>query len=164
MMATTIRPARLDDASTLADIYNTYVAHSTATFETALVDAGEMRRRIAALSPRYPYLVCKEGGMLAGYCYAHPWKERAAYAQTWETTVYLHPAHTNRGLGQQLMEALMEECRRQGVHILIACITAENTASRAFHERLGFRQVSLFREVGRKFGRWLDVTDYEYVL
>ena len=64
----------------------------------------------------------------------------------------------------RLSLSLMEECRRQDVHILIACITAENTASRAFHERLGFRQVSLFREVGRKFGRWLDVTDYEYVL
>ena len=62
------------------------------------------------------------------------------------------------------MRRLIEECRRRGCHALVACITAENADSRRLHERLGYKQVSLFEEVGRKFGRWLDVTDYELLL
>ena len=158
-----IRRVQADDAAQLAAIYNAYVLRSTATFETEPVSVEEMRRRVEAIGKEHPYLVYEEDGCVAGYCYAHPWKERAAYRHTWETTVYLSPAHTGRGIGTQLMERLMDECRQRGCHALVACITAENAASRRMHERLGFRQVSCFEQVGRKFGRWLGVTDYEWL-
>ena len=160
----TLRPVRPDDAEGIADIYNGYVERTTVSFETEAVSADEMRRRIGALAPAFPYFVAEDGEGIAGYCYAHPWKERAAYAHTLETTIYLSPRHVGCSLGRQLMEMLTAECRRRGVHALIACITADNARSIAFHERLGFRRVSLFREVGRKFDRWLDVADLQLLL
>lgn len=160
-----IRIVRPQDAETIASIYNEYVAHSTATFDTHLVTEREMRKRIARLSTQYPYFVCEAEGRIAGYCYAHPWKEKPAYAHTWETTVYLSAAYAGQGLGRSLMQTLIEECRRRGCRVLIACITEGNEASCALHERLGFRQVSSrFEQVGLKFGRWLDVVDYQLTL
>ena len=106
----------------------------------------------------------EENGRVAGYCYAHAWKEKQAYSRTAETTVYLHPDSTGRGMGRQLMTALVDSCRQKGLHVLIACITVPNEASVRLHESLGFRQVSRFNEVGQKFGRWLDVYDFQLTL
>ena len=147
-----IRPVTLHDASDVAAIYNEYIAHSTSTFDVNLLTKEDMRQRISDISMRYPYFVYEENGKVEGYCYAHAWKEKEAYSRTLETTVYLSPAFTGKGIG------------RRGVHALIACITSENTASCNFHASLGFRQVSSFKEVGMKFGRWLDVADYELIL
>ncbi len=96
--------------------------------------------------------------------YARPWKERAAYNKTLETTVYLSPRYQGKGVGKLLMSKLIEECAKRGDHVLIACITAENEASRMFHSKLGCKQVSLFENVGIKFGCELDVADYELQL
>lgn len=159
-----IRTVTTADAPVIADIYNGYIASSTATFETEHVTVDEMTRRIGDISARFPYFVWTEQGRVLGYCYAHPWKERAAYCNTWETTIYLHESAFRRGIGRQLMQRLIAECRRLGAHALIACITAENEPSIAFHQSLGFRKVSHFREVGRKFHRWLDVDDLELIL
>lgn len=159
-----IREVTSADYRSIAEIYNGYVLGSTATFETEPVSVEEMSRRIKSISSTYPYYVYELNGELAGYCYAHAWKERAAYSQTLETTIYLSPAHQGKGIGKQLMLRLIADCRSRGYHALIACITAENQRSRRFHEKLGFRQVSLFQEVGKKFSRPLDVADYELLL
>ena len=155
-----IREVTEKDAAQIAEIYNHYILHSTASFEVVAVSVAEMEGRIASLRD-FPYYVWEEEGRLLGYCYAHPWKPRAAYSPTLETTIYLRPEATGRGIGLQLMERLIPECRRRGYRVLIADITAENTASRAFHESLGFRQISHFERVGQKFGRSLDVVDYQ---
>ncbi len=160
-----IRPVTAADARDISAIYNHYVTATTVSFETEPVTAEEMERRVAEISAAFPYYVCETGGRVAGWCCAHPWKDRAAYARTWETTVYLSPEARGRGAGAALMARLVEACRADGrCHALVACITAENAASIAFHTRLGFRRVSLFKEVGRKMGRWLDVADYELLL
>ena len=77
---------------------------------------------------------------------------------------YGDPGLQKRGTGEALMRKLIEECRHRGFHSLIACITADNRPSIALHEKLGFRKVSGFKEVGMKFGRWLDVEDYQLLL
>lgn len=78
---------------------------------------------------------------------------------------FIYPRDTRaRGIGRQLMERLIEECRAGGYHALIACITEGNEASYSLHEKLGFRKVSHFEKVGLKFGRWLDVVDYELII
>lgn len=159
-----IRPVTLQDAPDIVAIYNEYIAHSTITFDMNPLTTQEMQQRISEISQRYPYFVYEEDGIVEGYCYAHAWKEKEAYNRTLETTVYLSPAFTGKGIGRELMQRLTDECRRRGVHALIACITSENTASCHFHAALGFRQVSSFKEVGMKFGRWLDVADYELIL
>lgn len=159
-----IRKVSLSDAAAIAAIYNEYVRHTTISFETDALSEADMRSRIAHVSSSFPYLVNEEEGRITGYCYAHPWKDRAAYAATWETTVYLHPLSKGRGIGTRLMQELIRQCREAGCHSLIACITADNAASCLFHERLGFSRVSHFPEVGRKFGQLLDVVDYQLLL
>ncbi len=159
-----IRPVRLGDAECIASIYNRYVSKTTITFETEPVTAEVMRGRINSISSAFPYFVYEYDGVVLGYCYVHLWKEREAYSKTLETTVYLDSEACHQGIGSRLMRHLIEECRRRGYHVLIACITADNLSSLQFHHRLGFRQVSRFSEVGRKFDRWLDVIDLELVL
>ena len=159
-----IRPVQLQDAKSITDIYNEYVLHSVATFDTEPLQEETMRSRIAEISAHFPYFVYEVDNKVVGYCYAHPWKERAAYRYTLETTVYLSPESTGKGIGKQLMVKLIDECRQKGFHALIACITEGNEASNILHEKLGFKQVSRFEKVGLKFDRWLDVVDYELVL
>ena len=159
-----IRQVEPRDAKAIADIYNEYVLHSVATFDTEPVQMEEMGVRIAEISSRFPYFVYEEDKELIGYCYAHTWKERSAYRYTLETTVYLSPGHTGKGIGILLMQKLIGVCREKGCQALIACITEGNEASKILHERLGFKQVSHFTKVGLKFDRWLDVTDYELLL
>ena len=154
-----VRPVSPDDAAALAAIYNYYVRETVISFETEPLGEGQMRERIVQTASEFPYLVCEQDGRVVGYACAHRWKERAAYSQTWESSIYLHHEWRARGVGRALMEALVPLCRAAGCRALIACITAENQASVAFHESLGFRQVSLFPAVGCKFGRLLDVVD-----
>lgn len=153
-----------EDAGAIVEIYNHYVLQTTISFETAALTADAMGRRLAGFARRYPCLVCEDAGRIVGYAYAHAWKERAAYDLTWETTVYVAPSETGRKIGRRLMDRLVEDCRKRGAHALIACITADNAASLRLHEALGFERVSLFREVGVKFGRLLDVIDCELLL
>lgn len=159
-----IRPVQPQDVKYITDIYNEYILNSTYTFETEPISEDEMRLRIAQIFPHFPFFVCETDHKVVGYCYAHPWKQRTAYRYTLETTVYLSARHRGKGLGKLLMQVLIEECRQHNYHTLIACITACNTASCSLHSKLGFTQVSHFKEVGMKFGEWLDVADYELIL
>ena len=159
-----IRNVTPDDAPAIAQIYNTYVLHSTATFETVAIDPNTMRKRIQAIFPAFPYLVYEADGRLLGYAYAHMWKERAAYAHTWESTVYVSPDHLKRGIGSTLMKELILQCRARACQALIACITGNNTPSVLLHQKLGYRQVSCFKQVGNKLGQTLDVVDLELLL
>lgn len=159
-----IRLIRPSDAKAIADIYNIYVEESVISFEVEPLTEEAMRERIDAIASEFPYLVWEEQGAILGYCYAHPWKERAAYNRTLETTIYLTPDAKGHGVGTKLMCRLIDECRRSGYRALIACITADNEESISFHQRLGFQKVSHFKSVGMKFGRWLDVVDYELLL
>ena len=150
-----------EDAAAIAAIYNEYVLHTTISFETAALTPQAMQARIEAYAAECPYLVYEEDGCILGYCYAHRWKERAAYARTWESTIYLSPRACGKGIGADLMQELILRCRNAGCRVLIACITQGNERSCRFHESLGFRQVSHFHAVGMKFGKLLDVVDYQ---
>ena len=159
-----IRPATPADAAAIAAIYNHYILHTTVTFETEPVSETEMRRRMEEIAASYPYLVEETDGCLTGYCYAHRWKEKEAYRLTAETTIYVRPDRQRQGCGRRLLAALLEACRTQGLHSLVACITVPNEASVCLHRTFGFQQVSRFAEVGRKFGQWLDIYDFECIL
>lgn len=159
-----IRRVKPSDAAAVAEIYNYYVLNTDISFETARVDAVAMGRRISEISSSYPFLVCEDAGVLVGYCYAHRWKDRTAYERTAEVTVYVDPTKRRRGIGTLLMGRLIEECKTIGLHALVACITAPNDASVGLHAGFGFERVSYFKEVGTKFGRRLDVYDYELII
>lgn len=153
------------DAKEITEIYNYYVRESIATFDMEEWPVEKMSQRIKILSASYPYLVYKLGnGRIAGFCYAHPWKEKDAYSRTLETTVYVSHEQTGKGIGGKLMKELIRECRERNVMTLIACITEGNESSFILHEKLGFERVSHFKKVGMKFGKYLDVIDYELIL
>jgi len=150
-----IRPARADDAARICVIYNHHVTDTTVTFDETPLEAREMARRIRAAT--LPWLVIEDTGVLAGYARASTWKTRAAYRYTVESSVYVDARFQRRGHGRRIYEALLAALRRRDVHVVLAGIALPNPASIALHERLGFVHAGVMREVGWKFGRWVDV-------
>jgi phosphinothricin acetyltransferase len=153
-----LRPATAADAEALARIYNPYILDTIITFEETVITAAEMERRVAEVDGYgHPWLVAEQAGAVVGYAYATRWRTRHAYRFAVESTVYLGPGATGRGIGTQLYEALFEALRQRGTHAVIGGIALPNDASVALHEKLGMRKVAHFPEVGFKFGRWIDV-------
>lgn len=154
-----IRTAETDDAVEIAYIYNYYIATSHATFEVEPVDGAEIERRLAdAVSGGYAFLVAEEDGEVIGYAYSHEFRSRCAYEQTAEVSIYLKPGHDGKRVGSTLYERLFAELLDAGrYHAIIAGIALPNEASIALHEKFGMTKVAHFSEVGRKFGRWIDV-------
>lgn len=161
-----LRPVEKTDAQAITDIYNHYVTETTVSFETEPLTLEQMTQRMCSIASEYPYFVCidtEANNRVVGYCCVHLWKERHAYCNTLEVTIYLDPEHKGRGAGTMMMNRLLQACREmKSVRNLIACITEENRASIAFHSKMGFEEVSHFKKVGYKFGEWLDVVDMEY--
>ena len=153
-----IRAATSADAEAICAVYNHYIAHTTISFEEAPVTPADMAQRITDVNAaNLPWLVLHDGGTLVGYAYATKWRVRQAYRFSVETSVYLDRHHTGKGAGKMLYEALLEELRQRELHLAIAGIAQPNEASVRLHERLGFKKVAHFAEVGRKFGDWIDV-------
>jgi len=160
-----IREAGPGDAERFAAIYAPYVEGSSVSFETKAPTAAEMASRIAAKREHgFPWLTLDVDGAVAGYAYYGAWREREAYKNTVESTIYIDPAFQGRGLGKQLYAALIERARTQGRRAMIGVITLPNEGSEALHRALGFERAGLFREVGYKAGRWLDVAFWELML
>jgi L-amino acid N-acyltransferase YncA len=111
-----------------------------------------------------PYLVAEEGGVVAGYAYATPWRARRAYRSSVETSVYVQDGRHACGTGTALYRAVLAQLTRDGYHLVIAGIAQPNNASVALHEKLGFEKVAHFREVGCKFGQWVDVAYWQLIL
>jgi phosphinothricin acetyltransferase len=121
-------------------------------------DAAELaRRRALVLAAGLPWLAAEIGGALAGYAYAAPYRPRAAYRFTVEDSIYLHPGHTGRGIGAELLDRLIAICAQAGRRQMVAVIGgSDNYASIRLHEKFGFRRAGLLRGAGYKFDRWVD--------
>jgi len=163
-MPESIRACTSADAAAICDIYNRYVRETVITFEEAPVAPDEMAQRIGDVTAHLPWLVTEEQGAILGYAYATPWKTRSAYRFSVETTVYVAPGHMRRGLGAALYRQLIDELRRRGVHAAVGGIALPNAASIALHEKLGFKNIGQFVEIGRKLDRWVDVGYWELIL
>ncbi|HXS37278.1 MAG TPA: arsinothricin resistance N-acetyltransferase ArsN1 family B [Flavipsychrobacter sp.] len=159
-----IRNACITDAKALSEIYNYYIQNTVVTFEEELISAEEMERRIAAVQNHYPWLVFEDDGVVAGYSYASHWKPRSAYRYSAESTVYLDPAHVNKGIGKKLYAELIRQLREMEMHSIIGGIALPNAASIRLHEGLGFAKIGQFTEQGLKFGRWIDVGYWQLLL
>ena len=160
-----IRSATPADAVAIARIYDHYVRHTVVSFETEPPGPGAMARRIRqVVDGGLPWLVAEVEGAVRGYAYATRWRARPAYRFAAESTVYLDPGFSRRGLGTALYERLFAELRRVGMHTVIGGIALPNEASVALHEKMGMTRVAHFPEVGRKFDAWVDVAYWQCVL
>ena len=120
--------------------------------------------RIARIMQQYPWLVCEIDSQVAGYVYACQHRERAAYRWAVDVAVYIAPEHQRRGVGQALYSALFRILRAQGYFKAYAGVTLPNAGSIGLHEAVGFKPFAIYRSVGYKFGRWLDLTFMQLVL
>ncbi len=152
-----IREATLNDAAALLSIYAPYVSESAESFETQVPSIEEFRARMVAVMGKFPWLVWEREGMVLGYAYAAPFKSRAAYRWSAESTVYVRRDSRGKGIGRALYADLLARLRAQGVLNVIGGITLPNQASVGLHEALGFKFVGKFPLVGFKFGEWRDV-------
>lgn len=152
-----IRPATAIDLPKISAIYNHYVASSTCTFAVQGETLEDRRAWFEGRAEIHPVLVAEEAGVVIGWASLSAWNKRCAYAQTVESSVYIHHDHHRRGIGKALMVRLLELAKELKLHSVIAGISADQTASQVLHQALGFVEVARFKEVGFKFGRWLDV-------
>jgi phosphinothricin acetyltransferase len=151
-----VRPAARDDALAVSAIYAPVVEHSAASFELVAPDADEIARRMCA-EPALPWLVAADGDQVVGFAYAGALRQRPAYRWSVETSVYVGPGHTNRGIGRALLTALLDQLAADGHRMAFAGIALPNPASVGLHESLGFRPVGVFPNVGYKLGEWRDI-------
>jgi phosphinothricin acetyltransferase len=153
-----IKDAHPFDLSAIADIYAHHVLHGLASFEEAPPGKEEMRRRWEAIiAAKLPYLVAEREGCVVGYCYASPYRPRAAYRHTIEDSVYVAPGYAGQGIGGALLSALIERCEGSAWRQMVAVIgDSGNAGSIALHRARGFRLVGTLENVGFKFGRWVD--------
>jgi phosphinothricin acetyltransferase len=152
-----LRAATPDDAAALSRLYAPYVTDSIVSFETEPPDAAEMRRRIEAGGGLYPWLLAEADGEVLGYAYATAFRPRAAYRFAVETTVYCRTANLRSGVGTRLYRRLLAAVRDQGFTQAIGAISLPNPASIGLHEKLGFRRIGVYAQVGYKLGAWHDV-------
>lgn len=152
-----IRLARHDDAAAIAEIYNTEVLDSTVTFDLEPRSVAQQRAWLEERSGTYAVLVGEDGDGLAGFASLSPYRDRPAYRTTVENSIYVARTHRGRGVGRALLGELLLVAEDRGFHAVMARIVGGHEASIALHAAVGFEHVGIEREIGRKFGRWLDV-------
>jgi phosphinothricin acetyltransferase len=157
-MTTAIRPATMADLPALMAIYNHAVVHTTAIWNDAVADLGNRRAWYDARRKLgYPVLVAEVDGIVAGYGSFGDFRAFEGYRFSVEHSVYVAETMRRQGIASRLLEALVEEARRLGKHVMIAGVAADNDASIRLHLRHGFVETGRMPEVGIKFGRWLDL-------
>ena len=152
-----LRLANLEDAPAIAAIYRPSVEHSIISFELEAPDEAEVRKRIAATLPTFPWLVAAIGQQVVGYAYASRHRDRAAYEHSVDCSVYVDQRAHRGGLARTLYTALFALLEAQHFHMAFAGISLPNEPSERFHAAMGFVPLGVYREVGFKFGQWRDV-------
>lgn len=152
------------DAEAIRTIYNHEVVSSTVTFDLVPRSSEEQQAWLGARSGAHAVLVATEGDEVAGFASLSPYRDRPAYRTTVEDSVYVAEAHRGQRVGHLLLSSLVETAAAHGFHTIVARIVGGHEASIALHRSVGFTEVGTEREVGRKFGRWLDVVIMQRML
>jgi phosphinothricin acetyltransferase len=158
-----IRPARVDDLVRINEIYNTTIVDSHVSFD---MEPWDLERRLVwwerydAAGPSRA-LVAETDGTVIGVAYSNPYRPKEAYRSSAETTIVLDLDHLGVGIGRQLLTALLDSLRADGVHRAYAIVALPNDASIGLHESLGFRAVGTLDEAGCKLGQYWSTTILE---
>jgi L-amino acid N-acyltransferase YncA len=158
-----IREATLQDLSAITEIYNTAILTTVATCDTEPKTEAEQRSWFDHHGPKYPILVAEQDNLIVGWASLSMWSDRCAYSDTAEASLYVREGHQGRGIGRKLSEAIIQQGRKADLHTLIARIAEGNEASIHLAESVGYKHIGVMREVGRKFGRLLDVYLMQYI-
>ena len=160
-----LRDARPADADALCAIYAHYVLHTVVTFDETPPTAPQWADKVAQIqADGWPVLVAEGDGQLLGYAYVSQFRAKSAYRFTVEDSIYLAPTATGQGVGRQLLAALLERSRAAGARSVIAVIAAPGEVSVVLHQRAGFVDAGVLRDVGFKFGRWVDTIQLQLTL
>ncbi|MCD7971276.1 MAG: N-acetyltransferase family protein [Candidatus Azobacteroides sp.] len=159
-----IREVHAKDARRIAGIYNYYIENTVITFETKAIDSIEQAIRIARIREEdYPFIVYEDNGEVIGYAYLSRWKEHEAYINSPEISIYIDKNYLGKGIGKVLYRELIDISRKKGYHVLIGIIACPNLPCQRLHEEMGFKK-GLFKEVGYKFNKWVDVEYWQLIL
>ena len=159
-----VREAVAADAAAINAIYNHYVLTSTCTYQTEPSGLEETRAQMASHCPRHPMIVAEEGGEVVGWASLSPFHGREAYSRTVENSAYVHHTHLRRGIGSALLARLISLGVMAGHRVIVARIDSGGVDSIALHAKHGFERAGELRQVGYKFGRWLDVVYMQRLL
>jgi len=158
-----IRPATEADQQAILEIYNEAVLNTTATFDTEPRSIEAQLEWFCKHKENHPVLVAENDNMVIGWASLSPWSDRCAYETTVEVSVYVHRNYRGEGTGKQLLEKVIEDGKKKNNHTVISRIAQGNPASVHLHEKLGFRPIGVMKEVGFKFGKFLDVYLFQLI-
>ncbi|MEO6145390.1 MAG: N-acetyltransferase family protein [Dermatophilaceae bacterium] len=161
MSQPTIRPAQPPDLAAVGAIYATSVRTGVATFDVEEPPLAYWQGKLDSCAVGDHFLVACDHDELLGFAYSGAFRSRPAYCRTRETSVYLAPAATGRGLGTRLYTELLDLLRTAGVHLVVAVVAQPNPASNALHRKVGFTEVGTLDEVGYKFGAYVSTTWFQ---
>lgn len=160
----TFQEARESDVDAILDIYNFYVVTTTASFSLGPVSREEFCERAYIAHEKYRTYLINYGNELAGFCFLTQFRKKKAYDWTAEIGLYLKPEFIAKGIGREAIAFLEKIAIGKQIRVLVASISCENTASIKLCQRMGYEQCAHYREAGEKFGRILDVVDFQKIL
>lgn len=164
-MSFVIRPYRESDAASILEIINDSILNTSHNYDYEPKTLSEVEKLFEEkIKDGYPILIGEVGGELVGYATFGRFRAKPGYDKTIEHSIYLNKKAQSKGLGTAMMRQLIEIATENGYHVMIAGMDSENTGSYQFHERLGFREVARFSEVGYKFGKWLNLVFMQLIL
>ena len=152
-----IKTATIKDLGAITEIYNQAILNTVATFDTEPKTLDEQNEWFSQHGARSPILVAEQDGVIVGWASLSMWSDRCAYSDTAEISLYVAENYRNKGIGRKLSEAILQAGRDAGLHSVIARIAEGNEISVHIIESLGFQHIGVMKEVGRKFGRLIDV-------
>jgi L-amino acid N-acyltransferase YncA len=153
-----------NDLDTILDIYNFYITTTTATFDLGQVSREVFCQRVFIGHDKYQTYLIYCNSEIAGFCFLTQFRKKKAYDRTAEIGLYLKPGFTGKGIGREAVAFMEKIAVTQQIKVLVASISAKNTASIKLCQKMGYEKCAHYKEVGEKFGRILDVVDYQKIL
>lgn len=163
-MELAIRPATIDDAAAIAEIYNQGIAGRMATFETVPRTSRDIEASLRASVGRFPYLVVERGGQMLGWASVSTYRPRECYSGIGEFSIYIHEDARGQGVGKVLLPALVDAARAAGFWKLLSRVFPFNTGSLKLCAACGFREVGTYEKHAQLDGKWLDVVIVELLI
>ena len=152
-----IKRASLKDLDAITEIYNDAILKTVATFDTEPKTLEDQKMWFENHGSKYPILIAEQDDKIVGWASLSKWSDRCAYSDTAEISLYVHEENRGKGIGKKLMNSIIQEGQKAGLHTVIARIAGDNEASMRLHKSAGFKHIGTMKEVGTKFGRLLDV-------